>query len=113
MDRKISLNGLTDKDESTLSALISLLPERKDGRWQVAEHGSVDVTVVDVDTQDGKLLADNLENDGRKVIRLTANQKASNEPWSNSCISAQQSFQELVVLPKFWEGNFHSQELLL
>lgn len=69
-NRTISLHGFGDTDETVFCSLLSLLSFKTNAVWEVVEDESCDVTVVDVDSNQGLSLAESMENNGRKVIRF-------------------------------------------
>ena len=69
-NRTISLHGFRDTDETVFCSLLSLLSFKTNAVWEVVEDESCDVTVVDVDSNQGLSLAESMENNGRKVIRF-------------------------------------------
>lgn len=70
-NRTILLDGLRKSDEMVFSSLLTLLASKTRNNWVLISEGIGDVTVVDIDTPRGQLLADALEKKGNKVIRLT------------------------------------------
>jgi hypothetical protein len=69
-NRRISLYGFRDTDQTVFCSLLSLLSFKTDAVWEVVEDESSDVTVVDVDSHQGLSLAETMESNGRKVIRF-------------------------------------------
>ena len=69
-NRTISLHGFRDTDETVFCSLLSLLSFKTNAVWEVVEDETCDVTVVDVDSNQGLSLAESMENNGRKVIRF-------------------------------------------
>lgn len=69
-NRTISLHGFRDTDETVFCSLLSLLSFKTNAVWEVVEDESCDVTVVDVDSNQGLSLAETMENNGRRVIRF-------------------------------------------
>ncbi|RLU01009.1 MAG: hypothetical protein D9N11_12125 [Ketobacter sp.] len=69
-NRTISLHGFRDTDETVFCSLLSLLSFKTNAVWEVVEDETCDVTVVDVDSNQGLSLAETMENNGRRVIRF-------------------------------------------
>ena len=69
-NRTISLYGFRDTDQTVFCSLLSLLSFKTNAVWEVVEDESCDVTVVDVDSNQGLDLAATMESNGRKVIRF-------------------------------------------
>ena len=66
-NRTISLYGFRDTDQTVFCSLLSLLSFKTNAVWEVVEDESCDVTVVDVDSNQGLDLAATMESNGRKL----------------------------------------------
>src|SRR5690625_3632509 len=70
---KVSVLSAGARERTVMRSLLAIAGNRDDGRgWQVTEEQGGDVTVVDVDSQEGEALWLSLRERGQRPVALTA-----------------------------------------
>src|SRR5690625_7290860 len=70
---KVSVLSAGARERTVMRSLLAIAGSRDDGRgWQVTEEQGGDLTVVDVDSQEGETLWLALRERGTRLVALTA-----------------------------------------
>lgn len=76
--RTILLKDLGEKDKKIFMSILPVISSKLNQEWAVVSSGEADITVVDADKKDGRVIATECELLGKVVIRISQNTKRSN-----------------------------------